>query len=179
MWHLSLITSTTLFKIQLRNTRSSTSSYVKTFLVVTNSRVNNKFNIYWENNRTLLILQLHACCLSLPFSLEWYKGCAANMTKQTTVQVTLPTVSRHGISVLSHYLECFSSFNTHLSHSRQWFNIHLIHTYHFQITTWLPHNSPFTNSKFTKIMLHPRTVSNFNKNCMNLQLHLAQFTKIS
>jgi len=50
---------------------------------------------------------------------------ALRRDQTNTVSATLPTVHDRGISVLNHCLECISSFNTHVSHSKQLFNIHL------------------------------------------------------
>jgi len=46
------------------------------------------------------------------------------MTNQTTVQANMTDRQLPWNKCqLNHCLECISSFNTHLSHSRPWFNI--------------------------------------------------------
>jgi len=70
--------------------------------------------------------------LSLPLCLEWYNGSKtprvhSGVTKRTECRLGLHYRSSATVwmNVLNRCLECVSSFNTHSSHSRQWFNIHI------------------------------------------------------
>ena len=47
---------------------------------------------------------------------------------QRQCRLTLRIVGIRGISVLDHCLECISSFDAHLAHSSEWFNIYLTST---------------------------------------------------
>jgi len=71
---------------------------------------------------TIYIAWLH--CLSLLLHLSICSG-ITDQWLHPSVQ-SYVTNSRPRRSVLNHCLQCFSSFNTHLSHSRPWFKIQIL-----------------------------------------------------
>ena len=76
-----------------------------------------------------IIPRSHSYCLSLPLCLVWYNGSITPRLHSGVAkpaQCRLRPIATVGISVLNNCQEWDKFVRlTHLSHSRQWFNIHL------------------------------------------------------
>jgi len=72
--------------------------------------------------------------ISLSLCLEWYNGSITPRVQAWPNQHSVGYTTDCWMSVINYCLECESSFNTHLSHSRQWFNIGPAH--HVRQASW-------------------------------------------
>jgi len=85
-----------------------------------------RYNVKHSKSRTTQIIpRSHSYCLSLPLCLEWYnRSITPRVHSGVTKRIQCRLLYWRLNKCVNHRLECESSFNTHLSHSRQWFNIH-------------------------------------------------------